>query len=774
MRTTIKYYDYWRIGEKLFKSQWLAKYETILAQGNGYMGIRAATEESYSNEIRNTFVAGTFNNFDETSVTELPNVPDMIEMKIKVNNQILNLNKGHIENYTRYLNIKNGELHRSFVWTSPDNEQIKFKFQRFVSFNRKHVFGQKVSIQPLTNDTVVEIISGINGQVTNSGAQHFHDGNKRIHDNQIIQMVSETTNTNINFIMSTVHSFKLSNKEINPSYNIEMPRRKVLTHYTVDVPKNESVTVEKLSNIYTSRDLDSTNKTVDEISTEARIELNGLLRKGYTHLLDESANNWKSNVWDYSPIIIKSKNIKDQLAINFARYHLHVSTPSHDSRMNIGAKGLTGEGYKGHTFWDSEIFILPYYIYTYPETARSLLEYRYHGLESAQENARNNGFSGAQYPWEAAWITDGETTPELGAPNIITGEATPILTGIQEHHITADVAHGIVNYAVATNDLDFMEKMGYEILIATAKFWVSRLEFDSDKFQYVINTVIGPDEYKEGVNNNAYTNYLAHANMIAGLKTINHLKKENGAIYKNLDKKYNFNDLEISLKKKVAKLYLPELNSDGILPQDDTYLSKKIIDLDKYYKHESVGSIFYDYNMEQVGEIQVSKQMDVLLLMYLFKNLFSDSAKNLNWDYYVPKTLHDSSLSYGIHSAFASYLNREQDAYEMFSKAIDIDMGPAMNSSDEGIHTASLGAIWQSVVFGFGGIDIQDKILNINPVLPKDWDELSFNINWRGNVLELNIQKSKFKITNHSNQEIEFITAQNTYKVGEKPLIINI
>ncbi|MHA6603770.1 hypothetical protein [Aerococcus urinae] len=204
METSLRFYDNpWTIGESFFNPQWLAKYETIFAQGNGYMGVRTATEERYIGEKRNTFVAGTFNQFDETEVTELPNVPDVTHIKISIDGEVLDLTLGEVSQYERKLNLKNGEVVRKFVWTTPKGKKVKFEFKRFVSMDQKHILGQKMIMIPLNFSGKIELFSGIDGQQTNSGSQHFRDGKKRLYKNFILQLNAQTINSKIDFILNT-------------------------------------------------------------------------------------------------------------------------------------------------------------------------------------------------------------------------------------------------------------------------------------------------------------------------------------------------------------------------------------------------------------------------------------------------------------------------------------------------------------------------------------------------------------------------------------------
>ncbi len=764
----------WVVSEGKFNKQYLGKCEAIMVQGNGYLGIRSATEESYTGEVRNTFVSGTFNKFDENEVTELPNTADLIQMDIEINGHLLDLTCGTIKEYYRDLNLKTGELNRVFTWISPCKDEISFNFKRIVSLSNHHIIAQKIEIMSTSSDLNINIKSGINGQMTNSGVQHFSEGEKRLFDSKYLQLIQTTTESKIDFIINTVHNFTLADKACEPKSLILMDRRKIFYNFQCLISKGTKLCIEKVSNINTSRDLEYKDIKLDELKAKTIEALKAESAKGYDVLLEESAKAWEEQVWKHTPITIESQNSFDQLAIRFAQYHLRVMTPVHDNRMSVGAKGLSGEGYKGHTFWDTEIFVLPYFTYTNPAIARSLLEYRYVTLKGARKKALENGYEGAMFPWESAWMEDGEVTPVWGAADIITGKATKIWSGFIEQHITSDVAYATWQYYQITKDEEFMELYGYEILLDTAKFWASRLEWNEGKNEYHINNVIGPDEYKEHANNNAFTNYMAHWTIKNAITYYNELKSNKPKIFERLNKELGLDEAYKKWLDKVDKIYLPKPNADLIVPQDDEYLNKKIIDLTKYKNQEHVGSMFMDYNLEQVNNIQVSKQADIMILFYLMEDLFDKKVKLANWNYYEPKTLHDSSLSLSTHCILASDLEDSPLAYSLFNKASNIDLGPNMKTSDHGIHAASIGGLWQCVVNGFGGVRMLNGQIRIEPHLPKAWKRLSFPIYIMGNRINVDISNGKLRLENttNNNEAIDIFCNGQRYRLN-KELCIN-
>ncbi|QOS81150.1 glycoside hydrolase family 65 protein [Paenibacillus sp. JNUCC31] len=747
----------WVVTETGFDPAHQGKGEAVLSLGNGYMGLRSATDESYVGQVRNWFVAGTFNKFDEHEVTELPNAADVTELAITLNGVTFNLEKGRTISYSRQLNLKNGELTRNVVWQSPTGESFELQFRRFVSLSNRHLVGSSVTIKPLDGQARVHIASGINGQWTNSGAQHFTEGEKRIFEKTYIQMTSTTTQSAVDFVTNTVHNWQLNGAKVEPELRQTMGRRKVGIEGTVTVEAGQSVTLEKISNVHTSRDLVYNNSeySLEKMRESALTELKQESQKGYDQLFRESANAW-ANTWSTYNIEVDSTSGYDQLAIRFAIYHLVIMTPAHDNRMGIGAKGLSGEGYKGHSFWDTEIFILPFFIYSNPQIARSLLEYRYQGLDGARSKAKENGFEGAMYPWEAAWIEDGEVTPVWGDVDIVTGEQTKIWSGFIEQHITSDIAYAVWHYVQSTGDEAFMDQYGYEIIFDTATFWASRLEWDEAKGRYHINEVVGPDEYKEHVDNNAFTNHMAHFNMELAIQYYEKLQQEKPELLKALSGKLDLTSAREAWNK-LDQMYLPGPNEQGLIPQDDTYLQKKVIDLTPYKNQTKVASIFNDYNLDQVGEMQISKQADIMMLFFLLENKFEPAIKRANYDYYEEKTLHDSSLSLSTHSILASDFGNRPLAYDLFRRASEIDLGPHMHSSDAGIHSASLGGIWECVVMGFAGVRMLDGQLHLDPKLPESWSRLKFPLYWHNQLLHITITPEGILIESDAEEEISLL-----------------
>ncbi|KOQ87777.1 glycosyl hydrolase family 65 protein, partial [Enterobacter hormaechei] len=399
-------------------------------------------------------------------------------------------------------------------------------------------------------------------------------------------------------------------------------------------------------------------------------------------------------------------------------------------RSSIAAKGLTGEGYKGHVFWDTEIFLLPFHLFTRPQIARSLLRYRWLNLSGAREKARRNGWPGALFPWESA-ASGQEETPEFAAINIRTGVRQKVASALAEHHIVADIAWAVVAYWQATHDDAFMRNEGLTLLMETASFWMGRATEINGRLE--IHDVIGPDEYTEHVNNNAYTNYLAWHNVACARQFMAMFGREDARFTENAGKF-------------LARLWLPEADADGVIPQDDTFMAKPAIDLSRYKAKAGKQTILLDYSRAEVNEMQILKQADVVMLNYLLPERFTPQQCAANLAFYEPRTIHDSSLSKAIHGIVLARCGDTDGAYAFWRDGIAIDLGDDPHSSDDGIHAAATGAIWLGAIQGFAGLHISEGELHLAPKLPAHWQKLAFPLRWRDATMHVTCEDDQLTI----------------------------
>ena len=720
--------DKWTVREKNFNWKRIKKYESIICQGNGYMGVRNSFEEKYGEENRATLINGVFDT-PHGEVSELAVLPDVTNCEIVINGEKFSMVSGEIREYLRELNLKNGESVRSLIWKSPNGVKVKFEFRRFVSDVKKHIIAQKIRIIPYV-DAKINIVSGIDGKVTNTGVQHFGVVESRSYGDNQIGMKLETLQSKVG-----VAIYSSINCDCEHSYRVVADRRSVSFCLEMDISEGKSVTIEKISSYATVRDFEYKEKSViiQDVMKDGKRFLEDAIREGYDRMLKESEASWE-NFWAQKEISIVSSDEFYAKAINFALYHLKIMVNSDDNRLGIGAKALSGEGYKGHSYWDTEIFILPYYIFNEPRIARNLLEYRYKLLGKACEKARRYGYEGAMYPWECAWITDGETCPDWGDMDLGTGVRRRNLMAETEIHISADIVYGIWQYYCVTGDKEFMQACGYEIIFLTAIFWASRVNEVNGRYE--ILDVIGPDEYKDGVNNNAFTNYMARFNMQLALETINELSPQTIG---RIEKRYQIKAWEEKIRTILSKFYIPEADDDGIIPQFDGCGKLRKIDTSQYKNKDIVGTIFLDYPYSEIAKMQVYKQADFVMLLYMFEELFAHKEIVDNFIHYEEKTLHDSSLSMCIHALVAARLGMNDMAMKLFKDCCSVDVGEEINNSDEGIHSASIGGIWLALAMGFGGVRISKDGISVDPILPKGIDEYSFPLVYKDTRLRITV-----------------------------------
>ena len=408
---------------------------------------------------------------------------------------------------------------------------------------------------------------------------------------------------------------------------------------------------------------------------------------------------------------------------------------------SIGARTLSGEGYRGHIFWDAEIFLKPFYLFVFPRIAKNMLIYRYKRLNKSRELAMKEGYKGAKFAWESAGTGDEETP---GWARDIDRTVIKIHTHEFEHHITADVAYGIYKYYVASGDEKFMKNCGYEILFETARFWASRVEYNKHKKKYEIKHVIGPDEFHIDVDNNAFTNIMAKWNLITANKMFSKLKQDK-TFYKKLSVKLKLRQKEVSQWRKIASDICINTDKKNIIEQFDGYFKLKDVVLSRTDEY-GIPLIPSKIKAKNLGKTKLVKQADVLMLIYLLDDVFSSKTKKANYTYYMPKTVHRSSLSPSIHSILAAKVGDLNRAYNLFNFSLRTDISNLYGNTSEGIHAACLGGTWQAVVFGFAGLKINKEKLFINPRMPRTWNKLAFSLVWREALLKLELTSSSVRI----------------------------
>ena len=469
--------------------------------------------------------------------------------------------------------------------------------------------------------------------------------------------------------------------------------------------------------------------------SEAREKLEGARALGWRGVLARHEAAWIDR-WDRSDVEVDGDAAAQQ-ALRFAAYHLNSAANPQDERVSIGARALTGADYRGHVFWDTEIFLLPFYTLTWPKVARALLMYRFHTLDGARAKAARMGWRGALYAWESA-DTGAETTPEhaIGPDR----KVVDILCGTQEQHISADVAYAVWQYWSATGDETFLLDAGAEILLETARFWSSRAVREADGLHH-IRGVIGPDEYHETIDDNAFTNVMACWNIRRAIEVAALMRERWPERWSDLSRRIGLNAAELKEWSGVADKIATGLDPQtGLFEQFEGYFALEDIDLTKYEGRSVPMDVVL--GRERTRASQVVKQADVVALLGVLPEEFLDQAGAANFAYYEPRCSHGSSLSRAMHGLVAARLGRDEMALDFFRQTSAIDLADTHAAIDGGVHIAALGGIWMTAVLGFAGLSLHADGLALNPQLPTNWRALSFSVQWRGRALNINVRQS--------------------------------
>ena len=716
--------DNWIVFEDAFDTKNLSSKETVFTIGNGYLGTRGTFEEGFPGETSATLLHGVFNDAPN-SFSELANTPNWLDLRFYFNGQIFRLDEGKIVSYQRSLDLHHGTLKREVTWLSPAGKTLRFTYERFASLAEEHLLALRCQVTSVDYCGPLEIRSSVAGHVDNNGWTHWDYLGQGSNDAKIAYLCLKTRKTNI--ALCEAFDLNISGEaSCQEEYwdSLGAPERVFKTTLQSD----QTICVEKLVSVFTSRDGSDPQKS-------AMAALRSAKAKGYAALWEEHCSRWEEE-WKYSNIQIEGDDKADR-SLRYGLFQLLIAAPRHDERVSIAAKSLSGFGYHGHVFWDTEIFILPFFTYTRPEIANNLLRYRYHTLEGARKKAREKGYEGACYAWESA-ATGEETTPRWALlPN---GGLVHIWCGDIELHITVDVVYAIDQYWRMTGDDDFMLKFGAEIILETARFWGSRVEWNEGKDRYEISDVIGPDENHDHVNNNAYTNCMVRWNLQKGLEILDWLQKNAAEKAAQLERKLDLSTQRLHhWKAIIEKIYTGFDETSGLFEQFTGFFDLQPLDLSSLEpRTRSVQSML---GIEGAQKVQVIKQPDVLMLLYLLDHHYDEKVLRANWDYYAHRTdlTYGSSLGPAIQSILAARVGDIDEAYRLFMLAAGTDLEDKRGNAAEGIHAATHGGLWQACVFGFGGLRITPEGPVAFPHLPQGWKRLQFGISYRGKRYEFDL-----------------------------------
>lgn len=737
----------WKISNSELSQQDLLNMESIFALGNGYLGVRGNFEEGYGADM--TSIRGTYLNafhdvieipygeklfaFPDTQQKLVNNIDaQTILIYLGDEEEPFRLDQGTITAHERNLHMDKGYAERMVQWRSLAGKEIKLTFRRLVSFTRRELFAIHVRMEPVNYNGPVRVVSTVNGKVTN----YTNANDPRVGAGHAERMTVVDTGIQggIGYIVDETMASKLraacaAQHDIDVDADVQLEDGAGQITYTATFSLTQPVSLTKY-NIYTD------NLRHGEAIVEQGLKLQEVLRGvSFEDLLAEQAK-YLQDYWKSADVIIEN-DAQLQEGIRFNLFQL-LQSAGRDEHSNISAKGLSGEGYEGHYFWDTEIYMFPVFLMTQPDIARQLLLYRYSALDQARARAREMGHKqGALFPWRTIAGTECSSF---------------FPSGTAQYHISADIAYSYIQYYLAEQDKGFLLSYGAEVLIETARLWAEIGHYYNGAFH--IDEVTGPDEYTCCVNNNYYTNVMAKHNLKWAAKSCAILKDYNAAGFKALCVRLGVTEEEIATWSKAADaMLLPYDEALGINPQDDTFLRKAVWDFDNTPKEKY--PLLLHYHPLTIYRYQVCKQADTVLAHFLLEDEQSEETIKRSYDYYEGITTHDSSLSSCIFSIMASKIGNMEKAYRYFIETARLDLDNTHGNTKDGLHMANMGGTWMSIVYGFAGMRLKESGLSLAPAIPQDWQKYAFRLNFRGRLIGVSMDRENVTLELIEGEAIE-------------------
>ncbi len=739
----------WKVIEEPFLRDLVPRSETLFSLGNGYLGLRGAFEEK-----REVYHSGSYLNgfYEIIPITygewaygypqykqRMLNLPDGTVIKLFVNGEPLDLSRGKIISYRRILDLREGSLERTLKWESPGGKKILLTVKKIVSFTRKNVAAFKWQCKSLDGKVTLKIESGIDLEVRQYRKKYdprtgsavspkpLHIEKQQI-DQKTGFLCLRTKASNLVLLCSMSNLLKCS----APFKTETESKSNLLNHiFKAETKGEEEITLYKYLSYGYSRNFMRYTLESDVLGALKEAET-----AGFDSLLNEQIQ-FLERFWAKADVQIEGDAFLQE-CVRFNIFHILQAT-GYGGKTSIPAKGLTGEGYEGHYFWDAEMYVLPFFLYTHPNTAREILLYRYCILDKARKRAGELHHRGALYPWRT--INGDECSGYYPA-------------GTAQYHINADIAYMIRKYVNVSGDTSFLFLCGAEMLFETARFWTSLGDYIPGK-GFCLNVVTGPDEYTALVNNNTFTNLMARDNLKYASDVASLLNSEYKRDYTCIAKKIGLKDAEIEDWKQAAdEMYIPFDRRLGVFPQDDTFMEKAVWDFastgDEQYP------LLLHFHPLNIYRYQILKQPDVVLVQVLQSRHFSLAEKRRNFDYYDPLTTGDSSLAPAIQCIASVELGYMEKAMEYFIKTTRLDLDDINKNVKDGIHMAAMGGTWLALVYGFGGLRDDGELIKFSPHLPAEWSRICFRLAVKGALLEMDIYPEKVLYTLLSGEDLTF------------------
>ncbi|MFA7459661.1 MAG: HAD-IA family hydrolase [Trueperaceae bacterium] len=740
--------------------------ETLFAVGNGYLGLRGNPDEGGLAYEHGTFING----FHETWPIHYPekaygfaevgqtilNLPDAKTTTLEVDGEQLDLETSELVEYERVLDMGKGTLQRRLVWRLKSGARVALSTRRMVSFVHKHLALLSYTLTPLDADADVTWRSllldrqaepeatrpdeadggaGFDPRQSEDMSGALRPALHGVTDADATYLAHVTRGSELGLAVMATHL--LEGASAAPVTHAEA--RRAETAYSFSAAKGKGVTLHKLVAYH-----DGGADELPELVAAAGETLNTALRRGAAALFEEQAT-WLAEFWADADVQVAAQPAVQQ-ALRWNLFQLLQSAARADGR-GVSAKGVSGSGYSGHYFWDTEIYVLPFLIHSRPEMARNALLLRYGMLPAARRRAATMSEAGALFPWRT--INGEEASAYYPA-------------GTAQYHINADVAYAIARYLHATGDEEFMAAHGVEMLVETARLWLSLGFFKARTGQFHINGVTGPDEYSAVVDDNFYTNVMAAFNLRFAADALAQLERGSPSAHEGLVSRLSIQAGEPAEWRRAAEaMALPYDEELGVHMQDARWLERERWDFEG--TPASKRPLLLHFHPLVIYRHQVLKQTDLVLALYLQSGLFTLPQKRADFDYYDPLTTGDSSLSAAVQSIVAAEVGHAELALTHFEQMLYTDLADLHANTADGVHVASAGGTWQAVVAGFGGVREDGGVLRFDPRLPAAWRSLAFVVRTRGAKVRAHIS--------HSEARFELLEgAEASFEVRGKPL----
>ena len=749
--------DPWKIVEEGFDPAYSRVSESVFSLANESMGVRGCFDEGGTvDSLRGAYINGVYD------IEPIPRsyrgiihqtcflIPaaEWLMTEIILDGERLDLGRARIRDFRRELDMRSGSLERSFVWRTASGKELRLRFLRFMDMTNRERAYQRVTLEPLNFSGEAVFLSGLSFQVKHEGYQKYYWQDARLEaGNNRLSLQGRTTRSG-----QEVFAGALLN--LPPEAEIIKTEKAAALRAVLPLTKGRETKVDKRVVIL------FTGETGEALWQSGLNALAGSEKVSLEEALAAQKKYW-TEYWRTSDVEIEAAEgnaaavAAEQQGIRFCSFQLAQIYSGGSMRHNIGAKGLTGEAYNGHAFWDTEACCLPFYLFTNPQAAKDLLLYRYNTLPQALERAKMLDCQGACFP--LATISGDE------------GCSLWQHASLQLQPSTA-VAYGVWHYVHVTEDRDFLYDCGSEMLLQIARFLSSRVEKGGQTGKYGFFGVMGPDEFHMMVNNNAYTNYMGKRTLLCAADTLEAMSRERPGQYAALKEKTGLKEEELRHWREIADAMALPKDPAGLIEQHDGYFNLPHTDINAI--PVSQFPLYDHWSYDRIYRTDMIKQPDVLMMLYLYNTSFTEAEKRVNYEFYEPRTIHESSLSPAIHSILAAELGKMEEAVRFFGFATRLDLDNYNRNTREGLHVTSIAMAWANIVYGFAGLRSDGEGLRFAPRLPDRWKRLRFSLVYRGRILRVSMEKEQTRFSLAQGAPLEITVYGQTRTLTREDLLI--